>query len=213
MRKAKIEDKSEEARARSYVYGFLSLVYGQEPTAELLGQIREPGFVSVLKDLGLNFDEDFLNRHKSELLKELVLEYTRLFLGPGQHISPHESVHREGEGILWGNSTAKVKVFIESSGLKYHSDFKGMPDHISVELEFMCRLTKAEQEAREKEDAPKLEKILNLERRFIDEHISKWIPQFADKIAAQTKLSFYRNMATLTKEFIQFETEELNKPS
>lgn len=206
VEKVGLKKKTEEAESRSYVYGFLSLVYRQEPTREFLAQIRRPEFVSALNELGLELDEAFCRSSEEELLEELTVEYTRLFLGPGKHISPHESVHREGEGLLWGDSTAKVKAFIESSGLKYASDFKGIPDHISVELEFMHRLLKEEVEAREKNDPGKLKKLLYLKKRFVDEHLLEWIPRFADKIAKETKLNFYRKIAILTKEFILSET-------
>lgn len=173
--------------------------------------MRESNFIQVFAELGIGFERDFLDKPEQELLNEMAEEYTRLFIGPGRHLSPHESVHRAGEGLLWGDSTVRVKTFIESSGLKYRSDFKGIPDHISVELEFMHRLVKAEVGAREKNNQAELKKILNLESRFIDEHISKWIPQFTDKVVKEAGLDFYKKIAELTKEFISFEKERLWK--
>lgn len=193
------------ARTRGNLYLFLTSLYAGELDLRLLRQIRGPDFIQALSGLGIEFEKDFLEGSEKELLDEMNIEHTRLFINPGRHISPHESVHRSGEGLLWGNSTVRVKAFIQSSGLKYRSDFKGIPDHISVELEFMYRLVEAEIEAREKGDPVKLDKIHGLQRRFFDEHISKWIPRFTERIAKETKLDFYRKIAQLTKEFILFE--------
>ncbi len=201
------------ARARSDVYRFLAVLFAVEPNLALLRKIRKPDFIQSFSELGIEFEKDLSERSEREVLDEMIQEYTRLFIGPGKHISPHESVHREGEGLLWGDSTAKVKAFIESSGLKYRSDFKGIPDHISVELEFMYRLVKAEEEARQKNDPARLKKILNLERRFVGEHLSGWIPRFAERVIEAARIDFYRRIAILTKEFILHETEELNEPS
>lgn len=214
MTKVKIEEKSEEIRARSCVFGLLSLVYRQEPTEEFLEQFRRPEFKYALNDLGAELGEGFWARPaRPQLREELALEYTRLFIGPGRHISPHESVHRRGEGQLWGQSTAKVKGLVESWGLKYASDFKGLPDHISVELEFMRWLLEAEADALEKADEAALEKVLRLKRHFVNEHISKWIPQWTEKVAEEAKLDFYRKLAILTKEFVLSEAERLNETS
>ncbi len=40
-------------------------------------------------------------------------------------------------GNFGGESTVEVKKFIESAGFDYTSEYKGLPDHISVEWEFM----------------------------------------------------------------------------
>lgn len=204
-----MREKLQIAHARSNIYGFLVLFYRREPNLTLLRRMREPDFIQALSRLGIEFEKVFLEKSEQEILDEMIEEYTRLFIGPGKHISPHESVHCEGEGFLWGDSTVRVKNFIESSGLRYCSDFRGIPDHISVELEFMHRLVEAEVEARRKNDLTKLKKIQSLQRRFINEHISRWIPQFTNKIVRETKLDFYRKIAQLTKEFIFFEEETL----
>ncbi len=201
------------ARARSDIYSFLAVLFAVEPDLTLLRRIRKPDFIQNLSELGIEFEKDLSEKGEREILDEMIQEYTRLFIGPGKHVSPHESVHREKEGLLWGDSTGRVKTFIESSGLKYRSDFKGIPDHISVELEFMHRLVKAEEEARRKDDPARLEKILDMEKRFVGEHLSRWIPRFTDRVVEAARVDFYRKIATVTKEFILYETEELNKPS
>ena len=112
------------ARQRSNVYGLLASVYRQEVNADLLHQVKDPQFLGVLSDLGIQLRSDFLQKPEEDMLDDLAVEYAGLFLGPGGHISPHESVHHQrgdGSGLLWGESTAEVKRFIESTGLSYDS--------------------------------------------------------------------------------------------
>ena len=136
----KPENKAEVAAQRSNIYGLLAVIYREEASADLLMQIKDPHFIEALSNLGVHLKDDFLDMPVEKLIEGLAVEYSRLFLGPGRHISPHESVHlREGEGggLLWGEATIRAKKFIESCGFEYKPEYSGMPDHIGVELEFM----------------------------------------------------------------------------
>ena len=44
---------------------------------------------------------------------------------------------------------------------------------------------------------------------FIEEHLMRWIPIFCEKIMGEAALPFYRGMAEMTKNFIEFEKEDL----
>ncbi len=202
------------ALQRSNLYGLLSLIYNRELTAETLRELKKPEFRETLSKLEIQWGGDFFNKPEEELLLDLTLEYTRLFIGPGKHASPHESVYREdkeGKGLLWGEVTVEVREIIEGAGLKYEADYKGIPDHISVELEFMQRLTKYEYETRESGDREKASRCLEHEKRFLESHLDKWVPLFCDKVMEEGKLPFYREIARLTKEYISLEKRHVNE--
>jgi TorA maturation chaperone TorD len=112
-------------------------------------------------------------------------------------------------GLLWGESTAEVKRFIESTGLSYDPEYKGLPDHISVELEFMQQLTLREEQAWRDEDEDGALDCLKTEKKFIEEHLVRWVHAFCDKVIKEAELPFYREMAALTKNFIEFERQEV----
>ena len=215
MGKTENQEMTAVARQRSNVYGLLATLYRQEVTSGFLQQLKNPQFLGVLSDLGIQLGDDFFQRNEEELLEEMAVEYTRLFLGPGKHVSPHESVHLQrddaGQGQLWGESTVEVKKFIESAGLDYTSEYKGLPDHISVELEFMQQLTLREEQAWGENDKDGTLYCLKIEKKFVEEHLSHWIPIFCDKVIREAKLPFYREMATLTKNFMEFEKTEVNR--
>jgi TorA maturation chaperone TorD len=177
--------------------------------------MKDPEFLDTLAELGVRFEDDFLERPEEELAEDLAEEYAHLFLGPGKHISPHESVHHERDGgdwgQLWGRSTVEVKKFIESTGLSYDSSYTGMPDHISVELEFMEALARHEEQAWSEDDEEEAFRCLAMERRFLEEHLNRWVPAFCDKVTAAAELSFYRELAGLTRRFIEFDWQELQE--
>ncbi len=195
------------AENRSYYYGFLSTVYLQEPTREFIKSLRESNFLDVLNKSDLRFDKTINNDVSDKHLNNLVLEYTRLFIGPGKHIVPYESVYRDNGDALWSEATVEVKNFIESSGLEYSYNWSGLPDHIGVELEFMQRLTCHEKEAWTRDDKETAIRCLEFEKRFVDEHLMQWVPIFCNKVKEETRTVFYREMAELTRQFIDFDSE------
>ncbi len=110
-----------------------------------------------------------------------------------------------------GESTVEVNKFIESAGLDYTSEYKGLPDHISVELEFMQQVTRREEQAWGEEDEEGAVYCLKIQKKFIEEHLVRWIPRFCEKIIRVAESPFYREMATLTKNFMEFEKTEVNR--
>ncbi len=215
MSNENIQDNKTAARQRNNIYGLLAAVYRQEVTPDLFQQIKDPRFMGVFSDLGSEKMGLFFQKPDKELLEELAVEYAWLFLGPGKHVSPHESVHHQRDdgqsGSLWGKSTVEVKKLIESTGLDYKDTYKGMPDHISVEFEFMQQVILREEKAWEEADTETASACRRLEKKFIEEHLVRWIPTFCDKVIGEAELPFYREMAALTRKFIEFEKEKIDK--
>lgn len=214
MVKKKQENMPEVASKRSKVYGLLTTVYREDPNPALLRQFKDARFRAALSSLGVDLEDKFFSLSEEELIEDLAVEYARLFVGPGKHISPHESVHlknEEGGGLLWGEATAKVKKFIESAGFEYKSDYCEIPDHIAVELEFMQGVTERECRAWNEKDNDEVFSCLETEKKFIEEHLARWVPLFCEEIISYAELPFYREMGKLTKRFIEFEKEEIGK--
>lgn len=216
MDEAQKKEMAEMAAARSNVYGFLAGVYRAEPNAPFLSLLKDPEFTGFLEDLGASLGEDFINSPDAKLLEDLAVEYTRLFIGPGPRISPYESLHVDTgnpkDNELYSLRTVKVKKFIEGAGLAYDENFTGLPDHISAEFEFMQRITEKEAEAWTGGDDELAADILKIEKRFHDQHLTQWIPGFCDKVIDFAEHSFYREMAAVTKGFLDYENMNLTSP-
>ncbi len=202
------DGSAEAARERSKVYGFLASVFSREPTEAFLKGLREPRFQVALRDAGVALGEDILNRPAGELVDELAVEYTRLFIGPGKHISPHESVYREENGgTLWGEETGRVVGLIRDAGLDFKEDFTGLPDHIGVELDFMGEMARREAEALEIGDADIVGHCRAAQDEMLEGHLLRWVPAFCGKVAEQSRSSLYLETAKLTEAFIRSEGE------
>jgi len=201
------------ARQRSDVYGLLATVYRQEVSKDFLREMKDPQLLGVLSELGMAWAEEISQKPEEELLDDLAVEYARLFLGPGKHISPHESVweQRKGgqRGQLWGESTVEVKRLVESVGLHCAPEYSGLPDHLSVELEFMQQMTLREEQAWQEGDKETALHCLRIERKFLEEHLSCWIPVFCEEVMTEAELPFYSDMAALTRNYIEFEMDQI----
>jgi len=210
---AELNDMVEEAFQRGSIYGFLARVFRKELTPDMLARIKDSDFRKVLSDMKVKLGDEFFSGSDDELIEDLAVEYTKLFLGPGKHISPHESIHYERDdgdwGSHWGASTVEVKKFVESLGLEYKETDRSIPDHISVELELMQKVIEKEKQAWSDNIGKDALHYLKIEKMFMEDHIMKWIPRFCDKVIADAELSFYREMAELTKSFIQTDMKDI----
>ncbi len=204
--------RAETARQRSQLYGFLAALYRHEPTADFLRRLREPAFTKALSGAGCHLESDVFGRPEDELADELAVEFTRLFIGPGKHVSPHESVHRNaGGGQLWGEATGEVMSFINRCGFAFSPEYLGLPDHISVEMEFMEALVAREAGAWGRNDLGEATKLLKLEKDFIDNHLGRWIPRFCREVMASADQTFYGKIAGLTAAFVESENKEMGR--
>jgi TorA maturation chaperone TorD len=206
------KEQAESARFRSDIYGLLATVFRQEPNAALIRELRAPQLSGAFSDLGVDLGEAFFTTPENQLIEILGLEFTRLFIGPDSHISAHESIFADmdnGVSALWGETTVAVKNFIETTGLDYKPEFNGVPDHVSVELEFMQKLAAWEADKWQQNDRENAEFCLKVQRMFLEQHLLAWLPQFCDVVMAQADIRFYAGVAELTKNFLEFEQQSI----
>lgn len=116
-------------------------------------------------------------------LEELRVDYTRLFLGASAaYTRPYAS--------SWmGGTSADVLELYAEAGVEVELEFSDLPDHAAVELEFLYRVLLAA-------GAP------GLRRRFIVEHLARWLPPFLEAVEAGAETAFYAELARLTRAFV-----------
>lgn len=141
----------------------------------------------------------------AEGLESLLVDYTRLFLGPTEAVAqPYGSVWMSGEKTLMQDSTMAVLELYREGGFELDDEFRELPDHVAAELEFLYLLIYRENQARMGEpDA--LRSTADLRKRFLDEHLGAWIGSFAAAVRAGAKTAFYRELAGLTDRFVRME--------
>jgi TorA maturation chaperone TorD len=135
--------------------------------------------------------------------EELLVEYSRLFIGPfGVIAPPYGSVYLDGERKVMGESTMEVSSMYRNEGLSGSVDSRELPDHVAVELEFMSYLVFKEIEALESSDLRAAADFVEKQERFSGEFLRRWIPPFCDRIKENTENGFYTALAQCASTFI-----------
>ena len=203
-------EMADTAMAGSQVYNLLATVFRDVPSVEFLEELKTSGFSSAVKDVQLDLDHAYMQRPIRQLREELCVEFTQLFCGPGKHISPHESVQlQHNSGSLWGPKTAEVKRFIELAGFDFVASFNGIPDHVSVELEFLSKLTLKEAESWQQRNRKAAGNALEWQLEFIAEHAAKWMAGFCHQVSDQAQTPFYDVFSSLLRLFLAAERAEI----
>lgn len=137
---------------------------------------------------------------------ELLVDYTRLFLGPVKALAqPYASVWLSGENLVMQASTVSVKALYEEGGFEIDEAFQDLPDHIAVELEFLYLMNYRELESRSAGDSGQAEKYAALKRRFLDQHLGVWLGSFLEALHREAQTGFYEVLAELTERLVRLE--------
>lgn len=78
-------------------------------------------------------------------------------------------------------------------------------DHVSVEMEFMHFLLYKQAYALENHGDEKAQICVDAQKKFLKEHIGKWVPLFAVLFGRKAGDGFYVALSALTKEFMRLE--------
>lgn len=78
-------------------------------------------------------------------------------------------------------------------------------DHIAIELQFMAYLCRKTVEAREGNGKEEEKKLLQIQKEFIDDHLSKWVPRLTKDILETAEVDFYKGIVYVTNAFIELD--------
>lgn len=210
-----------KAEDRSRLYMLLSIFYMKRPREEFVKKLKTDEFIQNLKNAlseeenkitdGVKILELFIksirNLPDSEVAEKLAVDFTRLFRGIKKGYGPpppYESTWR-GEGKMAGEWTQEVLKKYREAGLGIDIEAE-LPDYIGVELKFMAILAYHEALAWRKNDILTALSFLEMEKKFIDEHLKNWVPEFCRIMAHEALSNFYKAMAIVTKEFLEVES-------
>ena len=144
-------------------------------------------------------------------IESLLVDYTRLFLGPTDILAkPYGSAWLTGEKTLMQDSTMNAVELYREGGFELDECFRELPDHVAVELEFLYLLIFREYQARSRNDASGLASLLSLKKRFLADHLGRWVPQFAAAIERSAESMFYRELGMLTDRFVTSEIRRVD---
>lgn len=186
--------KNSQAQTPAALYTFLAQSFHypeeswlNEPYFDLLGSLSQT----------LDFDNNAIDLRQAyyankEGLEQLQIEYTRLFINaiPAVIAPPYSSVYLDQEGNLYGPSAVWVRRFYQQNGFELAGE-ADIPDHLSLELEFIALLIDDHQE--------------EVAEQFLKEHFRLWFPHFRNRVMSESTNSYYSTLLTLVDFFTREE--------
>jgi TorA maturation chaperone TorD len=177
-------------------------------------EFAEERVFAALRDAAAGIDPELANAAErlgaafiAEPLEELLIDYTRLFLGPvDTRAKPYGSVWLDDDAPLMGDSTMAVLQHYEDGGFEVDEGFRDLPDHVAVELEFLYVLLFRLADASVRGDDVTLRGADTMRRRFLAEHLGAWIGPFATAVRGGAESAFYRELASLAERFVTMES-------
>jgi TorA maturation chaperone TorD len=202
------------------IYSLLSRIFREEVDGEFLEDMKS----CISRQLNIDAPEisegytelrNFLEKNEinKELVEDLAADYASLFLGIGKYPAhPYESVYLSEDKIIMRKPWNDVVRAYREEGLQKVEWFKEPEDHIAIELEFMTYLSLEISEALEKREREVWLHLLNVQNKFLSNHLKKWIPRFCrDVEKGSQKHTFYKALAKITERFIVVNQENIAK--
>lgn len=190
---------------REDIYRLLAACY-YPPTAAFLEERCCTSLAGLLE--GVDPDAAALARQAASCcstaaLEDLLVEYSRLFLGPFKLVAPpYGSVWLDDSKGVMGPSTARVSAFYDNCGLRLAEDFTELPDHIAVELEFMSYLAFKQREAITSGDHDESGRLAGLQRDFLATLLLPWLEPFTASIVEDGESPLYQAIACTAATFV-----------
>lgn len=97
--------------------------------------------------------------------------------------------------------------FLRAFGLQLAE--RERPDHITVELELMHFLTYKEAHAMAHHGIAQARICRDAQRKFMRDHLGRWAPEFAQRLARKSGDGFYAKVASLLGMFVPLECDRL----
>ncbi len=139
---------------------------------------------------------------KQSTAQELLIEYTRLFIGPFKTLVPPYSSLYFGSDTLMSDETVRVVDFYRKAGLKFDQETKEVPDHIAIETEFLYWLIHNEMKALDSGNRDRALSLWENQREFFSKHYKKWVPEFCTRVATETNNEYFKLLSECLGKFI-----------
>lgn len=198
----------DEATARQDLCRFLSACY-YEPAPVFAEEKLFDSIVTAAARLDPELTalaHDLREAFEAQDLQTLLVDYTRLFLGPIDALAkPYGASWLSAPVAAEENPHLAVLALYDEGGQDIDDDFQELPDHIAVELEFLYLLVFTQNAARQAADEAVMAVSEQLQQRFLAEHLGAWIGPFASAVQQAAQTRFYQVLAGLTERFVRLQ--------
>jgi len=202
-----VQTAGETYRSFHLCFSFLSRVYLDSPSQELIGSLKDEDLFSSWplsrpsRDAaqGLERMREFCRQWDPSLLPELKLDYTRLFLGLEKTLAPpYESVYLGKEHTLFEKQALEVREAYRQQDLRLSRDLNLPDDHMGLELHFCSLLLERCGCAGEPGEDPGAGVSRWALQEFLERHLLQWIEPFARDVEDRAQTLYYQGAGLLT---------------
>ncbi len=145
-------------------------------------------------------------------LDQIEQEYVRIFLAnsAGVPCPPFESYWSDpgGQAAAW--VPLQLRREYAEVGLVPSPAVSQVPDHVTVELEFMAFLCAREAEAWARKDVGLGLETLRREHGFLGKHLGRWFPTFAREVIRADRTGLYALAAEAAAAFMHHDSDLLS---
>jgi len=181
----------------------LAVLHDREADAALLQTLKAERFPS---GLGLRLESEagreasaalsaLLERMPSELdeefLDELASDFADIYLNNTLSASPLESVWIDEEGLICQEPMFQVRAWYKRFDLAVPDWRKRPDDHLVAQLQFISKVVR-------KAGADSLSEMAT----FMDEHLLRWLPEFAERVSTRCATAYYSALVYLTSAYV-----------
>lgn len=208
------QNAEESSLVRSVIYKFISYAYRypDESNHQCLKDLWEGVISATSESQSLSkmldeLEECFNSRSREQIEDEYIVLFGHSAQG---NCPPFEIEYGEsGEEIQKPHELSDIAAFYRAAGLQYSERAIDRVDFVATELEFMNFLYFKRAYAEEKREKPLIDSCNEMQRKFLQDHLARWIPAFTRRIMQYSNDGFYGVLAKLSLHFILKNCEEL----
>jgi len=118
---------------------------------------------------------------------------------------PYETLFGNDHVFAQSHVMGDIAGFYKAFGVELSKDVHERLDHLSVELEFMHFLTYKESYSRCHDGIEKTEIVVDAQKKFIKNHIGRWVPLFCRMLSKKSDTGLFKLVADCMSEWMDFE--------
>ena len=139
-------------------------------------------------------------------LSDLQAEHRRVFSNViTLDCPPYETLFGNDHVFAQSHVMGDIAGFYKAFGVELSKDIHERLDHLSVEFEFMHFLAYKESFSRCHDGAEKTQIVVDAQKKFVKNHIGRWVPLFCRMLAKKADSGLFKLVADMTAEWMDFE--------
>lgn len=139
-------------------------------------------------------------------LSDLQAEHRRVFSNViTLDCPPYETLFGNDHVFAQSQVMGDIAGFYRAFGVELSKDIHERLDHLSVEFEFMHFLAYKESYSRCHDGTDKTQIVLDAQKKFVKNHIGRWVPLFCRMLVKKAASGLYQHVADLMAEWMDFE--------